>query len=176
MKKILNLSLLMIVMFSISCKKNSNDEKIEIDTNNLTTCPKDFNCTYLYHDAADFGEPFFLNLKKGSYKVFKYSALLGYGNYAKYVYMRIPMNVTQFSLTNKQVLAGEVKFANPCTSCNTIGVKIVGGSFKGIKTSTSFGVPKWLLDGQLYLGSITPSAYRDTIRIKQYFTLDPTGI
>ena len=175
MNKILNLFVLLIMMISFSCKK-SNHENIEISLDDFSDCPKNFSCTYLYVENAEFGDPLFLNLKKGSQKIFKYSAVMGNGFMAKYVYFKIPMNVTQFNLTNEQVLAGEVKYADPCPSCDKIGVKIIGGHFKGIQVSGASATAKWLVDGQLYLGSIQPSTYRDTVRIKQYFTLDPAGI
>lgn len=175
MKKILYLSIFMIALISLGCKKDRNDEKIEITTDNLTTCPKDFNCTYLYNDNADFGDSFFLDLKKGNYRVFKYSALLGNGFYAKYINIRVPINVTQFKLTSAQILEGNLHFANPCPTCNTIGFNVTGGSFKGVKIAGSS--PKWLLDGEVYLGATgSVSSVRDTIRIKQYFTPDPVKI
>lgn len=171
MKKIFNLSIFVMILISLGCKKNKN---IEINEDHLTSCPDNTTCTYLYYNGADFGQPSFFNLQKGSYKVFKYSALLGNGYYAKYVYIRVPSNATKFELTNDQVLAGEVKFANPCASCDLIGVKIVGGNFKGIRSIDS-PTSSWLLEGNVYLSSIVPSAYRDTIKIKQYFKLDPAG-
>ncbi|MFD2288668.1 hypothetical protein GJU39_11295 [Pedobacter petrophilus] len=176
MKKIFNRSFFLIILISFGCKKNPDDKKIEITSNNLTSCPADLNCTYLYKDGADFGEPFFLNLKKGDFKIFKYSALLGNGYYAKHVYIRVPLNVTQFELGNDQVLAGEVKYANPCASCDVIGLKVVGGSFKGIKSVNANQTSRWLLEGKVYLSTIQPSSYQDSIIIKQYFNLDPAGI
>jgi len=174
MKKIFSLSIFVMILINLGCKKDK-DKEIEINADHLTTCPNNITCTYLYEDEADFGNPFFLNLQKGSYKIFKYSALLGNGYYAKHVYIRIPANVTKFELSNEQVIAGEVKFANPCASCDVIGLKIVGGDFKGIKTSGS-KTSNWLLDGKVYLSTIAASSYRDTIRIKQYFAIDPAGI
>lgn len=178
MKKIFTLSILIIALINFNCKKDNDGEKNQIDANNLTTCPKDFNCTYLYQNNANFGDSFFLNLKKGNYRVFKYSALaVPYDYYAQHIYIRVPMNnVTQsFKVTNEQALSGDVQYATICPSCDFIGVKVVGGSFKGVKTSSINAI--WLLEGKVYLAATAPSSsYRDTISIKQYFTLDPAGI
>jgi hypothetical protein len=176
MRTIFNLSFFLILLSVFSCKKNPNEKKVEITGDNLTGCPTDMTCTYLYQDGVDFGEPSFLNLKKGNFKIFKYSAVLGKGFYAKHVYIRVPLNAAQFELNNAQVVEGAVRYANPCATCDLVGLKVTGGHFKGVKTAGSSQSRGWLLEGKVYLGTLVPSAYQDSIYIKQYFALDPVGL
>ena len=151
----------------LSCKK-SNSPNITLSTN-LTDCPANSTCSYLYYDNADF-----VNAAPpvpGSFRVFSYQSVNQNvcGATSQFLF-KTPLNATGFDITSNQIAAGGV-FASylVCPCCDyAVAFKPIGGEIKGKRTDATH----WLVNASIVFGtSVTAPA--DTLVVNQYFIQHP---
>jgi len=169
-KIILKNNLYMLLLFFalltfVSCEKKMENNP-EIDENNLTACPANSNCDYLFAENADWEVQNFL-LKTGNYRLFW--NVVNYGGMTTRLHIKTPMQGNKFSLNDQDILNGLVKFYQICPFCDYVGLKPVGGFVKGINTATNKKA-KWLLEAKIFMESEGNSSIKDTLYIKQYFS------
>lgn len=162
--------LLLIVIGAVSCKKDrpAQDQSF-IDKNNLTDCPANATCQYLFSENADFTLNYLGVDQPGRYRLFWAEAKQE--SSALSVYVKAPMAGTKFELTKADVLAGLVLPYTSCPTCYAIPFKVVDGYAKGVNTTPEkvADQTKWLLEIKLVLRYEGSSMPDETIFIKQYF-------
>ncbi|MET1054779.1 MAG: hypothetical protein ABWY16_05690 [Pedobacter sp.] len=164
------LSLLALVFINLSCAKQSGrDEVIRIDENNLTPCPANANCQYLFTEQADVnpGPGTFVT---GKYRLF-WSSVLNQG-VSYIIYIKAPMTGNAFSLSREDIVNGKIEISRSCPACLFAASKLVDGYVKGINLTP--GKPadqtKWILEVQIISESVYGAPpVRDTVSVKQYF-------
>lgn len=172
MKKIIYAVLLLSAIFSSSCSKDEGYVE-NIDEKDLTPCPQNYDCKYYYSERSNV-EDNSIMITKGKYRVFwSESGLPGFSIKA---FILAPVNGTSFYLSEKQVLAGRIKYLSNCPACFSIPLEIGGGYSKGrlVNAANGTGSQKWLLETKLYLklaGSQTKT-FIDTVFVKQYYYLN----
>lgn len=160
-----------IILINLSCSKDKNKEekpKIEIDEKNLTVCPDNANCQFLFTENGDLNESP-STLKTGTYRLF-WSDVQTPGMSAK-LYIKAPMQGKDFSLDKADILAGRIKLFQICPACLTVPFKELDGYVKGINLTPDKPADqtKWLLEIKVVLGVDEESYVKDTVYIKQYF-------
>jgi len=163
-------ALLLLVSISLSCSKR-NDENAApvIDEKNLTACPLNANCQYLFTERADIN-PGHGNLITGNYRVF-WSSVVNQGVNAV-IYIKAPMTVKSFILKREDIVGGKIEISRSCPACLFAASKLVDGYVKGINLSPDQPADqtKWILEAQIISESVYgASPVRDTVTVKQYF-------
>lgn len=166
--------LVLLLIVASSCTKD--DGYIEnLDEQGLTQCPENSNCKYVYTNHADLPNPSSATPKNGSYRVFwtEISSRL----ITRSVFIKAPMKGNAFSLTDKDIQAGNVMLFNiSCPTCfsSVAAFQINGGYIRGKKlnSTASQSSEKWLLETKLFL-SVENTNIKDTISIKQYYNYNP---
>lgn len=172
MKKAVHIFAVLFILSMLSaCEKKENPvvKKIEIDDKDLSVCPPNANCEFLYIENADAnrntGE-----FKPGSNRLF--FATINLPGINQKVYIRTPMDVNEFELTKNDIIDGKVNFVSICPACYMTPQQAIGGYVRGVNLTPEnrSDQSKWILDIQLIVGDLNDaSSYRDTIRVKQYF-------
>ena len=165
------LMLLAIVLINFSCSKDRDKEpKIEIDEKNLTACPENANCQYLFTESADLNEGPSI-FKTGSYRVFWSNVQIP--GMSATLYIKAPMQGKDFLLDKTAILAGRVKLVRNCPACLMFEIpfKEVDGYVKGINLTPGKRTDetRWLLEVNLILEAQDGSDAKSTVSIKQYF-------
>ncbi|MCX2479118.1 hypothetical protein OQY15_08440 [Pedobacter sp. MC2016-15] len=163
-------SLLLLVFINLSCSKDEDENQVPvIDEKNLTACPPNATCHYLFTENADVN-PGPGTFTTGNFRVF-WSSVFTQGVSA-IVYVRAPMTGNSFTLKTSDIVSGKIEISRNCASCLFAASKLVDGYVKGINLTPGKRADqtKWILEAQLISESLygTP-AVRDTVSVKQYF-------
>ena len=169
MKSTLKSLLAITLLFTaLSCSKDDGyvDTLTEAD---LTQCPENSNCQYLYANNADFSGNYG-ELSNGSYRVFYNEIRTSYRS--TLVSLKAPMKGETFFIDNSAIQKGVVKFDYSCPACNYAApnYKVTGGYSKGKKLNTS-GNERWLVETKLFFADGTD--FKDTVYVKQYYYPKP---
>ena len=166
----LALYVLTLCIISFSCaKKRESEAVITIDEKNLTACPGNANCQYLFTERADIN-PGRGNFITGNYRVFWGSTETQ--GVSTVVYIKAPMTGNSFLLNRSDITGGKIEISRSCPACLFAASKLVDGYVKGINLTP--GKPadqtKWILEAQIISESVYAAApIRDTVSVKQYF-------
>ena len=160
-----------IILISSACSKQKDKEtepKIEIDEKNLTACPENASCQYLFTENTDLGEQPG-TLRSGAYRLF-WSEIQTPGMSAK-LYIKGPMQGKDFSLGKADILEGRVKLVRSCPACSMIPFKELDGYVKGVNLTPEKPADqaKWLLEIKVIMGFDEEAVVKDTVYVKQYF-------
>jgi hypothetical protein len=172
MKKQFTLALcfLFLIFISLSCSKSSHENPVPlIDENNLTACPVNANCQYLYTEQADIN-PGPGTLMTGNYRVF-WSSVVNQGMSAV-LYIKAPMTGNSFILNKADITGGKIEISRSCPACLFVASKVVDGYVRGVNLSPHKPADqtKWILEAQIISEAVYgPSPVRDTLKVKQYF-------
>ncbi len=171
--------LIAAVIFSISCSKDRGIKAtVEIEDKNLTACPANFNCEYLFTEHAQ------VNAENGAIttgvnRVFWASILASDGSNVQTtgrgytLYIDASMQGNTFSLKKEDILAGKVKLMRQgCPTCYMAPARpLIDGYVKGINRSPEKPADqtKWLLEIQVILAPEVGQSTNETVNMKQYF-------
>jgi len=163
------IALMAILAITTSCSKDDDIGKdVQIDDKNLTNCPENSSCQYLFFENSDLNtEP--TTVKSGQFRLFLSKIHTSMDE--RMLYIKAPIEGDSFSLDKKDILAGKAVYTFICPACDFVGMKPVDGFAKGLKIAPT-GVnteSKWLLEYNIILQAASNAAYRDTIYVKQYF-------
>ncbi|WP_276089936.1 hypothetical protein [Pedobacter sp. JY14-1] len=161
------LLLLAILPVFSSCKKDGVKKTgIEITDKDLTVCPDNADCEFLYTEGADISKQ--LLFQPGNYRLFWSS--FRYSGIDSRLYIRTPQDAREFYL-KRQDFESKVLLTSICPACFSIPMRPVEGYIKGINVSPDKRADqtKWLLEVKLYLMPQGGSKVTDTLFIKQYF-------
>jgi len=164
---LLLLTVLPVLAVLNSCKKDGVKKTgIEITGKDLTVCPDNADCEFLYTEGADISTQ--LLFQPGNYRVFWSS--FRYSGIDSRLYIRTPQNVSEFYL-KRQDLESKVLLTSLCPACLSVPMKPVEGYIKGINVwpDQRADQTRWLLEVKLYLMPQGGSKVTDTLFIKQYF-------
>lgn len=172
------LGLLVIIIAVSSCKKGGNDsDVVKINETNLTPCPANTNCQYLFTEHADINIENGQTLKTGNSRVFW--SVWQNSDMTTNVYVKAPMDGTSFSLDKEDILNGKVQYFSSCPACYMVAMKNVDGYVKGVNLTPekSADQSKWIIEAKIIREPISSSLqgelptplYRDTVFVKQYF-------
>lgn len=159
-----------LILTQSACSKKEDLDKIKIDETNLTACPENTNCEYLFTESADI-EGTMPTFKSGGYRLFW--ANVNYKSVNSKLYLKAPMKGSTFQLDKSAIVAGSVTLFRNCPTClMTPTVSIADGYVKGVNLNPEKPADqtKWLLEAKIILeDTIGGTVYRDTLYIKQYF-------
>ncbi|SEB12571.1 hypothetical protein [Pedobacter hartonius] len=163
------LSLLALVLLSFSCSKRNDAESFPVlDEKNLTPCPANANCEFLFTEQADV-EPVPGIFKTGAYRLF-WSRVVRQ-SMSSVLYIKAPMKGNSFTLNQSDITNGKIEISRSCPACLFVASKLVDGYVKGINLSP--GKPadqtSWIVEAQLISESMYGTPLRDTVSVKQYF-------
>ena len=177
MRKI-TIQLLMVMTTILICTSCSKDKgkitKDEIDEKNLTPCPENADCQYLFTEDADLSEDG-SKLITGPYRLFW--ADIQTPGYRTTLYIKAPMEGKSFSINKKAMLGGKVKLIRSCAACLMTPFRLIeDGYIKGVNLTPDKQADqtKWLLEAEVILEATGQPAKRDTLHVKQYF--DPNFV
>ena len=156
-------------LFGTSCsKKNDGEPVVMVDEKNLTGCPLNADCQYLFTERADVnsGPGTFTT---GSYRVFWNSTLIE--GRSAVLYIKAPMAGNSFSLNQADVTSGKVELSRSCPACYFVASKIVDGYVKGINLTPDKPADqtKWIIEAQIIFDAMYGPSIKDTVSVKQYF-------
>jgi len=163
------LMVMMTILTSTSCSKNNEKiDKEELDEKNLTPCPENLSCQYLFTENADANEAGSL-LVAGPYRLFW--AEFRNGGFRRVIYVKAPMKGNNFTLNKQAILDGKVQVIHGCPNCLMVAYMPVDGYVKGVNLTPDKRADqtKWLLEAKIVLQAVSGPAQRDTITVKQYF-------
>jgi hypothetical protein len=166
----LALCCLSLISIILSCSKSSDEKPVPlIEENNLTACPLNANCQYLFTEQADINpEPGALTT--GNYRLF-WSSVATQGISAV-LYIKAPMKGDYFVLNPADITGGKIEIRRSCPACFFAASKVVDGYVRGLKLSPHKPADqtKWILEAQIISESVYGAApIRDTLFVKQYF-------
>jgi len=161
--------LLALVLISFSCSKR-NDVKSDpvIDEKNLTACPSNASCEFLFTEQADVN-PVPGTLMTGAYRLF-WSRVVNQG-VSSVLYIKAPMQGNSFVLNKSDITGGKIEISRSCPACLFAASKLVDGYVKGINLSPDKPADqtRWILEAQIISESVYGTPIRDTVSVKQYF-------
>lgn len=140
-----------------------------IDESNLTDCPANATCQYLFTENVDLNPNSFSAPQQGRYRLFWAEAKQAESTMS--VYVKAAMEGTKFELTKADVLAERVLLYRSCPTCMMIPFKVVDGYAKGVNMTPEKPADqtKWLLEIKLVIRYEGTSMADETVFIKQYF-------
>lgn len=159
-----------VISMQIACTKKSDLERLGIDDANLTTCPANSDCEYLFTENADI-EGAVPTFKSGNYRMF-WAGITEPGMDSR-LYIKAPMTGNSFYLDKSSIAGGSVVLYRSCAACLMFPLRpIADGYVKGINLTP--GRPadqtKWLVEARVILeDSSGGSTFKDTLYVKQYF-------
>ena len=158
-----------VTLFSASCsKKNDGEPVVTVDEKNLSGCPLNSDCQYLFTERADvnFGPGVFTT---GNYRVF-WNSTLTEGRSAV-LYIKAPMTGNSFTLNQADVTSGKVELSRSCPACYFVASKIVDGYVNGINLTPDKPADqtKWIIEAQIIFDAVYGPSVKDTVSVKQYF-------
>ncbi|TDQ07449.1 hypothetical protein [Pedobacter metabolipauper] len=157
------------IAINFSCAKDKG-VVVNIEDKDLTQCPANSSCTFLFNENADIntGGSLFMTAA-GNYRLFHTN--MSRPGYNILLFVKAPMNGSNFELGKADVLAGRVKLISSCVACNMIPVKEIDGYVKGknLTPGKSINKSKWLLEIKVIMASDVNASYSDTVFVKQYF-------
>ena len=172
MKKIIYLVVFLSAILVSSCSKDEGYVE-NVDEKELTSCPLNYDCTYYYSERSNV-EDNSLMITKGNYRVFWSEG--GLPGFSVRAFILAPVNGTSFYLSEKEVLAGRIKYLSVCPACLSIPLEIGGGYSKGklVNPANGSGSQKWLVETKLYLkfAGSSNAKFIDTVFVKQYYYLN----
>lgn len=160
-----NLSFITIVLIAfVSCKDKGD---LTISADNLTECPAETNCSYIFTESADVTDNF--NFKSGIYRVFKVQKRNG--DRSESLFIKAPMDGKSFTLSAEEIKT-RFSLRTDCAGCFILVSKPLFGTVKGVNTTPDKPADQaqWLLDINVVIGTVNTEIPVDTIRIKQYFS------
>lgn len=158
--------LLIVIATGLSCtKRDTTPPEIAIEDKDLTACPKDANCQYLFTEHADFNAETF-SPKSGNKRLFWADVMATV--YGSRIYIIAPMEGTGFLLGKAEVLAGGVQINAGCPTCYMVPYTLVDGYVKGVNLTPGNRADqsKWLLEIKVVLQR---GDDKQTIFVKQHF-------
>jgi hypothetical protein len=158
-----------LILTHSACSKKDNLDKIKIEETDLTLCPENSECEYLFTENADI-EGTMPTFKSGAYRLF-WAGITQPGMDSR-LYLKAPMQGNSFQLDKSAIAAGRVVLYRSCLACSMFPLKPVDGYVKGINLTPEKPADqtKWLLEAKIILGDASgETSYRDTLYVKQYF-------
>ncbi|MBC7913427.1 MAG: hypothetical protein H7Y07_04820 [Pyrinomonadaceae bacterium] len=112
-------------------------------------------------------------LKSGKYRVFwnTINQELGGCTLQSILWVKAPMDKKEFMLNKEDITNGLVQYSENCACCILLGLKPISGFLKGFNTTPEKKADetKWLIEGEIVLGTIANNRPVDTLKLKQYF-------
>jgi len=159
-----------VILMQTACTKKNDLEKVGINDANLTTCPANSDCDYLFTENADV-EGTVPTFKSGNYRMF-WAEISEPGVDSK-LYIKAPMTGNSFLLDKSSIVSGSVVWYQSCAACLMFPLRpISDGYVKGVNLTP--GRPadqaKWLVEAKVILEDASGgSTFRDTLYVKQHF-------
>ncbi|MEJ2883071.1 hypothetical protein [Pedobacter sp. GR22-6] len=159
----------LLMIGGVSCRKDRPVQEQPIDESNLTDCPANATCQYLFTENVDLNPNSFSAPQQGRYRLFWAEAKQAESTMS--VYVKAAMEGTKFELTKADVLAERVLLYRSCPTCMMIPFKVVDGYAKGVNMTPEKPADqtKWLLEIKLVIRYEGTSMADETVFIKQYF-------
>lgn len=167
MLKKLNLFMLGIVLIlGLSCSK---EKEVNIDEKDLTSCEKGASCKYLFTEKSDLDKSPIVVIP-GDYRLFLVENTIGASQVS--LFIKAPMDTQQFTLNDKDIQNGKVKYYQVCLSCDYVALKPIGGSVKGknLTPEKPANQSKWLIEATILMEGVNNPTVKHTVYVKQYFT------
>lgn len=154
------------LMLGLSCSK---EKEVDIDEKNLTSCEIGASCKYVFTEKSDLDKSPIVVIA-GNYRLFLVENIKGPSQVS--LFIKAPMSGQQFTLNDKDILNGMVKYYQVCLSCDYVALKPVGGSVKGknLTPEKPANQSKWLIEANILMEAVNNPTVKHTVYVKQYFT------